>query len=152
RDAVTGGEITDARADLDDGAGTFVAEDHRGLDDERADPPVGDVVHVGCTDPDGVHGDADVARAGRGDRSHLLDRHPSLLLQNECAHVSSTVGSPGSGSILCGTAPVSRCGSWVRTGRGPSGAGQIISSPSVVAFFLQSPGSPFRNTPLLPND
>src|SRR5699024_1026186 len=36
-DAVTGGEVSDALADLRDGAGALMAEDHRRLDHEGAD-------------------------------------------------------------------------------------------------------------------
>jgi hypothetical protein len=87
-DAVADGQVRDALADLEHGAGALVTEDHRRLDDERADLPVGPVVHVGGADADGVHRDAHLAGAGGAGRLDLLDRHPILLVQHQRAHLS----------------------------------------------------------------
>ena len=52
-------------ADLDDRPGRLVAEHHRRVDDERPDPAVRVVVHVGAADADGVELDLHLARADR---------------------------------------------------------------------------------------
>ena len=71
RHPVADGVARHPRADRHDPAGGLVAEDHRGLDDERADAPVLVVVHVGAADPDGGDLDEDLARPGLRDLARL---------------------------------------------------------------------------------
>lgn len=59
-DAVADLEVRDLGADLDDGTGGLVAEDHGVLDDEVANGAVNPVVHVGAADARVVYGDEDI--------------------------------------------------------------------------------------------
>jgi len=61
RDALTDGMLHGTWAALDDDAGDLMAEHERLLDDERPDPAVLVVVHVGPADTDRVHLDEHVA-------------------------------------------------------------------------------------------
>jgi hypothetical protein len=64
RDPLPHPACIDAVTDGDDASRQFVAEDHRFLDDEVADPAVPVVVHVGPAHADGGDLDEDFVRAG----------------------------------------------------------------------------------------
>ena len=91
-----------------------MADDHRGLDDERADPAVLVVVHVGAADADGADLDEDLAGPGLGDRSVL--HHEVALAAEDGARV-------GPGGIVRMTVP-GRGG-----GGGGSGHGWLLVGP-----------------------
>ena len=80
-------EAGDTRPDLDHGSRSLVAEHHRRVDHERADPAVGVVVHVAAADADGVHLDLDLARPGRDRQVDVAEGQFPLPLKHECAHV-----------------------------------------------------------------
>ena len=64
---------SDTGPDLDHGAGSLVTQDHRLVDDEGADPPVGVVVDVGAADAGVVDGHEDVAVGLEGGDRALLE-------------------------------------------------------------------------------
>lgn len=82
-DAVAGAEGGDGGADLDDGAGGLVAEDHGVLDDEVPDGAVLPVVHVGAADAGVVHGDEDVVGGLQGGEGAGGEVHVMGLVEDE---------------------------------------------------------------------
>lgn len=99
-DAVTGLKVVDVGADLDDGAGGLVAEDHGLAQDKGADGAVEPVVDVGAADAGVVHGDEDIVgglEGGLGDLGvadilGLVEEEGEVLGQVSDGFV---VGGPG---------------------------------------------------------
>jgi len=76
--------VRDAGAGLDDGAGCFMAEHHRRVDAERADPAVHVVMHVAAAHADRMHLDPDVAGADLLRQVYIAQRELARAFEYEC--------------------------------------------------------------------
>ena len=126
-DALADAGRVDLLADRGDAARQLVAEDHRLLDDEVADPAVAVVVHVGSADADRGHLDEHLVGPGVGTGRSSICSVPTPVIT--LARMVSSVRSYRFPSFGCQVEPGRRPSDWTPAAA-HSGATSSVTPPS----------------------